>query len=86
MFQGPRILDIVPPEAAARCSRSAERGPLDIVGRSPLHVVCPAERGTRYSTPAGARYSMLAVAEPLDVVPPPQAAATLCHVDLDVVY
>ena len=48
MFQGPRILDIVPPEAAARCSRSAERGPLDIVPRS-------------------------------------GAAATLCHIDLDVV-
>ena len=40
---------------------------------------------TRCSTPAGARYSMLTVAEPLAVVPPPQAAATLCHVDLYVV-
>ena len=41
------VLDVVPPEAAARCS-------------------------------------MLTVAEPLALVPP-EAAATLCHIDLDVV-
>ena len=33
----------------------------------------------------GARCSRFTVAEPLAVVPPPQAAATLCHVDLYVV-
>ena len=32
----------------------------------------------------GARYSRFTVAEPLALVPP-EAAATLCHVDLDVV-
>ena len=33
----------------------------------------------------GARCSMFTVAEPLALVLPPEAAATLCHVDLYVV-
>ena len=65
-FQGPRILDIVPPkggELSTATRYGTPRRGAATIGR--IDTICStwnAERGTRYSMP-------------------PQGAATLCHID-----
>ena len=64
-----------------KCS-AAERSPLDVVGQAepwPLDIVCGG------AAAGGAICSMCRGARTQDVVPRSGAAATLCHIDQDVV-